>query len=149
MTICDLSDITVMAKSIPLRAKVASPTQYASASREAKSWLLTGLMESTSPMPELSDLIARPAWHQDAACRGQGSDRFILPKGSGEVREAKRICERCPVAAQCLSFALDDPGIKGIWAGTSARERDRMRAAARTARLDILATSPEATAAAS
>jgi hypothetical protein len=148
MTICDLSDVTSRPQGLPVKPQGTAPARY-SASREVRSWLLTGLMESTSAMPELSDLISRPAWQRDAACRGQGTDRFILPKGSGEVREAKRICSHCPVSAECLSFALRDPGIKGIWAGTSARERDRMRAAARKAEVEDLASSTRASAAAS
>jgi WhiB family redox-sensing transcriptional regulator len=142
MTIFDLSEATAKPQSIP-------PARDVSASREVRFRLLTGMMESTSPMPDLSDLIARPSWQKDAACRGYGTERFILPTGSREVREAKRICSRCPVTEQCLTFALRDPGIKGIWAGTSARERDRMRAVARKAKVDLLASSSEASTAAS
>jgi WhiB family redox-sensing transcriptional regulator len=114
-----------------------------SASEEFRSWLFTGMMASTRAMPDLIDLISRPSWQKDAACRGQGAERFVLPKGSGEAREAKRICSRCPVTEECLRFALREPGIKGIWAGTSARERDRMRAAARRASVDVPPSSSE------
>jgi WhiB family redox-sensing transcriptional regulator len=149
MTICDLSDVKVKPQNVPPRAQSISQPRNGPASKEVRSWLLAGMMQATSPMPDVTDLISRPSWHKDAACRGKGTEKFILPKGSGELLEAKRTCDSCPVTEECLKFALNDPGIKGIWAGTSARERDRMRAAARKANADGLASSSETSAAAS
>ena len=38
------------------------------------------------------------------------------------------ICAACPVRRQCLDFALNNPlGQYGIWGGTTAYERRRMR----------------------
>ena len=55
-------------------------------------------------------------------------DEFFPPDGSSRLR-ASVLCARCPVAKECLEYALDHPSLKGVWAGTSERGRHRMRAA--------------------
>jgi WhiB family redox-sensing transcriptional regulator len=67
----------------------------------------------------------RPAWHAHAACRGMGPELFFTERGE-DVRPAKAICSGCPVAVPCGAAA----GEHGIWAGTSARERNQARRAA-------------------
>jgi hypothetical protein len=89
--------------------------------------VVEAIMRSVDP-PDLSDLLRRPAWHRHAACRGNGITDFFPPEGSSPVRAAD-ICALCPVSAQCLEYALDNPSLKGVWAGTSERRRRRMRAA--------------------
>lgn len=80
--------------------------------------------------------IDRPDWAHRAACAAPGVDRRIFFPGQGEdARPAKAICARCPVAVECLTFALDNGERFGIWGGTSQRERrlirrDRARSAA-------------------
>ncbi len=75
---------------------------------------------------ESCDSIVRPGRPADAACRGMGPD-FFFPTSSVSLARAERICARCPVAAECLATALEDPSLHGIWAGTSARERQYLR----------------------
>jgi Transcription factor WhiB. len=43
------------------------------------------------------------------------------------VEMAKSVCRRCPLRADCLSYALETGDDWGIWAGTTARERRRIR----------------------
>ena len=119
-------------------ARDLSVAREVSATRDMTAWMLARMMESTSPLPDMSDLISRPAWQKQAACRGDGTERFFPPAGAADMLEARRICNSCPVTAECLKFALNDPGLKGIWAGTSGRQRIRMRALARGA--DVSAT---------
>lgn len=69
---------------------------------------------------------ARP-WAGDAACRGEDPELFH-PDSVDDVAEAVAICERCPVQAACLDHALRHE-IVGVWGGTSARKRARMRKA--------------------
>jgi WhiB family redox-sensing transcriptional regulator len=79
----------------------------------------------------VADLLRRPAWHREAACRGQGTAAWF--PGRGEDQDpAKAICAGCPVTAQCLSAALGTATLfdSGIWGGTSARQRKRRRLAA-------------------
>ncbi|MDX5567389.1 WhiB family transcriptional regulator [Streptomyces sp. ID05-04B] len=40
-----------------------------------------------------------------------------------EAAAAKRVCARCPVRAECLSFALDSGQASGVWGGTGEQER--------------------------
>lgn len=47
-------------------------------------------------------------------------------KSAEQRREAKRICAECPVLGDCLEHSLIYEE-HGIWAGTSANERKRIR----------------------
>ncbi|MBK8868442.1 MAG: WhiB family transcriptional regulator [Dermatophilaceae bacterium] len=38
-------------------------------------------------------------------------------------REAKLVCQRCPVIAECLADALDHQTEFGVWGGMTERER--------------------------
>jgi WhiB family transcriptional regulator, redox-sensing transcriptional regulator len=71
-----------------------------------------------------------PWWHR-AACRGHQIDLFF-PAGdtspyAAQIKEAKAICARCPVHAECLQYALRRPEKYGIWAGLTEQERGRER----------------------
>ena len=70
--------------------------------------------------------MARNEWRDRAVCRGMDVDLFFRDDGSVPV-EAWRACEFCPVRAECLEFALSIPATAGYWAGTTQRERNRMR----------------------
>ncbi|WP_093661268.1 WhiB family transcriptional regulator [Streptomyces wuyuanensis] len=71
-------------------------------------------------------------WRQNALCRGEDPDLFF-PIGGGnsgptlmQTAEAKAVCRRCPVARQCLEWAL-----RGHvrWSGVStATRRSRFEA---------------------
>jgi WhiB family redox-sensing transcriptional regulator len=78
----------------------------------------------------LAALVKRPSWHADAACRGSGTDAFIIGRGCNAAvnARARAICAGCTVTDQCLSFALADPDAMGVWGGTTAQERRAMRA---------------------
>ena len=73
----------------------------------------------------LDQLLHRPAWHAQAACRGMGTELWF-PERGGDVRAAKAICSGCPVAARC--DAAGD-GEHGIWAGHAGRAQLRPTAA--------------------
>lgn len=75
------------------------------------------------------------SWRQHAASRGIDPELFFPAAGAGEGAEAKAVCARCPVAEQCLDFALMGNERYGIWGGTSERDRRRLRAARRLARM--------------
>lgn len=77
-------------------------------------------------LPDVGALRFWPAWHDDAACAG--SDANFFPQKGGDVRPAKAVCAACPVRSACLSWALDQ-GVRlvGVWGGTTARERRRLR----------------------
>lgn len=69
-------------------------------------------------------------WFQDAACTQSDPDAWF-PDESGattrEFREAKRICASCPVAAQCLAYAIRNNEEHGLWGGKSPKEIRKLR----------------------
>lgn len=93
---------------------------------------LLGVLAVLAPGDELPDLldalVGRPDWHAQAACRGH--PQLFFP-GAGDstatTREALQMCDTCPVRRPCLDFALADPHLVGIWAGTNPAERRRLR----------------------
>jgi WhiB family redox-sensing transcriptional regulator len=70
-------------------------------------------------------------WTDLAECRGTDPEIFhpISTEGPGRlvVAEAKRICYRCPVSADCLDWALRAGEPAGIWGGTTPEERRYLR----------------------
>jgi WhiB family redox-sensing transcriptional regulator len=71
-------------------------------------------------------------WRHKAACARPGVDLDVFfpePGERGKVAAARRICARCPVQAPCLDEGLRMPGRldDGIRAGTTAKDRSRMR----------------------
>jgi WhiB family redox-sensing transcriptional regulator len=76
--------------------------------------------------PEMTALLKRPAWQSDAACRGLEVDTFF-PGSHEDLGASVATCVSCPVKNECLNYALEDPSLKGVWGGTSARQRSRLR----------------------
>lgn len=65
-------------------------------------------------------------WRERAACRGLGPDLFFTERGTA-TKDAKAVCEGCPVREDCLEFALDTVQLFGVWGGKSEAERRRLR----------------------
>lgn len=65
-------------------------------------------------------------WIAEAKCLQADPEAFFPEKG-GSTREAKRICARCDVRAECLDYALGNDEKFGIWGGLSERERRRIK----------------------
>ena len=65
-------------------------------------------------------------WQERALCAQTDPEAFFPEKG-GSTREAKKICEVCPVRAECLAYALEHDERFGIWGGLSERERRRLK----------------------
>lgn len=68
------------------------------------------------------------AWKLDGLCRQTDPEAFFPEKGQ-PTRPAKAVCGRCPVAAECLEYALTHDERFGVWGGLSERERRRLRQA--------------------
>ena len=64
-------------------------------------------------------------WMADGKCREYPAETFFPRDGVGVIK-AQRICATCPVAAQCLEYALANHVDHGIWGGRSERERRRL-----------------------
>jgi WhiB family transcriptional regulator, redox-sensing transcriptional regulator len=78
--------------------------------------------------PDIESLFQRPAWHALAACRGQGTADFFPARGES-LESARAFCDRCPVQTECLKYAMEaeEPRLMGIWAGTTDRQRLKLR----------------------
>jgi WhiB family transcriptional regulator, redox-sensing transcriptional regulator len=74
------------------------------------------------------DLPPAGAWSERAACVGLPTELFV-PDGFKEspTREARAICDACPVKNDCLETALRDSSLVGLWGGTTPRVRDAIR----------------------
>lgn len=69
------------------------------------------------------------AWKDRGLCLKVKDKTIFFPKKyePKKVRMAKMICKLCPVKDECLSYALQDPKIIGIWGGTGDKQRQKMR----------------------
>jgi WhiB family redox-sensing transcriptional regulator len=72
-------------------------------------------------------------WTSFAACRQPDVDpEWFFPVGDigpalGEVAMAKAVCAGCPVARECLEWALREGEAAGIWGGATPEERRTIR----------------------
>lgn len=66
-------------------------------------------------------------WMVEGLCAQVDPEAWYPEKG-GSTRDAKRICEDCPVRAECLNYALAHDERFGIWGGKSERERRKLKA---------------------
>jgi WhiB family redox-sensing transcriptional regulator len=80
--------------------------------------------ELIDALEALREAIRRPAWHRQAACRGQGTSAWFPSRGES-VEVGKEVCAGCPVAAECLTAGMGER--HGIWGGSSERGRRELR----------------------
>lgn len=77
---------------------------------------------------------ARPAWHDDAACRTPAARRLVaagradfFPDRGRSAGVALNICADCPVRPQCLDHALGEGRwLRGIFGGLTQAQRRRI-----------------------
>lgn len=72
--------------------------------------------------------ITPEPWMNQGLCSQTDPEEFFPDKG-GTSRHAKAICATCPVAAECLDYALTNDEAFGIWGGLSERERRKVKLA--------------------
>lgn len=65
-------------------------------------------------------------WMERALCAQTDPEAFYPEKGA-TARDAKEVCGRCPVAAECLEYALTNGERWGTWGGKTERERAAMK----------------------
>jgi WhiB family redox-sensing transcriptional regulator len=93
-------------------------------------WLMSG--DGSDGLFMFSDLVHRPRWQIDAACRGVGTDVFMPGRG-GSTAAAKVLCAACDVRAECLEYVLGIEDCDGHWGGLSAKQRVLLRTTRRRA----------------
>lgn len=60
-------------------------------------------------------------------CAQTYPDSFFMEQDESAVERAKSICRKCPVMNDCLTEALNDPQMQGVWGATTTQERARLR----------------------
>lgn len=71
------------------------------------------------------DTSADTKWMADGNCANKPPSLFFPSDGVG-VERAKTVCEGCPVATECLEYAIANRIDHGVWGGTSERQRRRI-----------------------
>ncbi|MGH8906947.1 MAG: WhiB family transcriptional regulator [Egibacteraceae bacterium] len=70
-------------------------------------------------------------WRTKAACLDEDPELFfpigITGPAIEQAERAKAVCARCPVAAQCLGWALETGQDAGVWGGLDEDERRIIR----------------------
>jgi WhiB family redox-sensing transcriptional regulator len=71
-------------------------------------------------------------WRAEAACSESAGTKLFFPVGvTGpaeiQIRQAKAVCDECPVKMECLDFAITTNQEYGVWGGTSEEERRVLR----------------------
>ncbi len=65
-------------------------------------------------------------WMDLGRCKDMPPTTFFPSDGVGVIA-AQKICATCPVAEQCLRYALEENIEHGVWGGKSERERRRLK----------------------
>lgn len=67
-------------------------------------------------------------WIHQAVCTPDTAESWHPDKeDTSQSYAARQVCLGCPVAEECLAYALQDPLLTGIWGGTSSAERGAIR----------------------
>ena len=70
-----------------------------------------------------------PKWDSTPACAGTDTELWFNKDDEPSYSEKnllQRICASCEVRNQCLEYSLKH-SVMGYWAGTTPRERQRLR----------------------
>lgn len=65
-------------------------------------------------------------WMMKGLCGQVDPEVFFPPKG-GSGKQARRICNVCPVMEACREYAINRPQIGGIWGGLTENQRAVVR----------------------
>ena len=57
----------------------------------------------------------------------QVDPELFFPEHGHNNRPALAICQKCPVKAECLSYAVQRPELLGVWGGATVQQRIQMR----------------------
>lgn len=76
----------------------------------------------------LIDLTVTP-WREAAACLEVDVDVTFFPDREDveAIAKAKAVCATCPVADECLTWAIESNQPEGIWGGHTPKERRALR----------------------
>lgn len=82
-----------------------------------------------NPIASLLDMVIIPErWVQSALCAETGGDDpFATREDPSAVRRALNVCNQCPVAAECLEYAVRTKQTRGTWGGRTQPELRKLR----------------------
>jgi hypothetical protein len=110
-------------------------------------WAAPGSLDTAAELPDLPDAdppLSRspryptPGWKRRGLCSSLPLD-LMDPLFFGTedrqapedlivaVETARRVCALCQVDSECLTYALTHDMRYGVWAGSSGRQREKMR----------------------
>lgn len=75
----------------------------------------------------VTDQDVSMTWQLHAECVPRAGEVDFFPARGESTRDAKAVCAVCPVASDCLEFALRLKVAHGVWGGLSERERRNLR----------------------
>jgi WhiB family transcriptional regulator, redox-sensing transcriptional regulator len=65
-------------------------------------------------------------WCKESICKGESDKTFFTGVGQNPTRAREKLCNSCPVAQDCLDYAIIYEE-RGVWGGTTEKERKRLR----------------------
>jgi len=66
------------------------------------------------------------SWRNKASCLGAPTE-FFFPASRETSDYGKEICAACPVREECLDYAIENKRHFGVWGGTDANRREKIR----------------------
>lgn len=68
-------------------------------------------------------------WREEAACLDVVDEVSFFPDAEdlAGIAQAKAICAACPVASECLTWAIETNQSEGVWGGHTPKERRSIR----------------------
>ena len=74
------------------------------------------------------DLTVTP-WREAAACLEVTNQVSFFPDKEDlhGIAKAKAVCATCPVADECLTWAIESNQTEGVWGGHTPKERRALR----------------------
>ncbi|MBC7279155.1 MAG: WhiB family transcriptional regulator [Nocardioides sp.] len=75
------------------------------------------------------DAVRLPGDLRGALCP-QTDPEIFFPEAGASPAAAKKVCAACDVTSECLALALSLGTVKGVWGGTTERERQALKRAA-------------------
>jgi len=75
--------------------------------------------------PEFTEPLT---WRDYSACREWPDvDFFPFSEDVQAISRAKEVCAVCPVAEECLMYAIETRQGDGVWGGHTPKERTKLR----------------------
>lgn len=85
----------------------------------------------SAPTVQHDSVTVGREWRADAACIQEDPELFFPVGTSGpaiaQIAEAKAVCRRCDVTAECLAWAIKSGQDAGVWGGMSEDERRSLK----------------------